>query len=72
MQLSQAFDRIAQFSPEHFSSLSDILSPELLEQCLQESGTVTLRKRRLPLEMMVWSVVGMALFRHVPMSQIVN
>lgn len=72
MFLSQALDRIHSFSPEQFSSLSEVLSPELIEQCLEASGTVTLRKRRLPLEMMVWSVVGMALFRHMPMSQIVN
>jgi IS4 transposase len=72
MFLSQALDRIHSFSPEQFSSLSEVLSPELLTECLQKSGTVTLRKRRLPLEMMVWSVVGMALYRHLPMSQIVN
>jgi len=72
MFLSQALDRIHTFSPEQFSSLSEVLSPELIEQCLQRSGTVTLRKRRLPMEMMIWSVVGMALFRHIPMNQIIN
>ncbi|EFZ5792054.1 IS4-like element IS4 family transposase, partial [Shigella flexneri] len=40
--------------------------------CLAESGTVTLRKRRLPLEMMVWCIVGMALERKEPLHQIVN
>ena len=72
MFLNQALDQIHAFSPERFRSLSEVLSPELLGECLKRSGTVTLRKRRLPLEMMVWSVVGMALFRHLPMSQIVN
>ncbi len=72
MFLSQAVDRIHDFSAEQFSTLSEVLNPELLTECLQKSGTVTLRKRRLPLEMMVWSVVGMALYRHLPMSQIVN
>lgn len=72
MQLSQALDRLSNFSSEHFSSLSEILSPELLAQCLNESGTVTLRKRRLPMETMIWAVVGMALFRDQPMSRIVN
>jgi hypothetical protein len=70
--LSQALDRIYSFSPEQFSSLADVLSPELISQCLEQTGTVTLRRRRLPMEMMVWSVVGMALFRHIPMGQIVN
>lgn len=72
MFLSQALDSISRFSPEQFQSLSDYLSPELIKECLAKSGTVTLRKRRLPLEMMVWSIIGMALFRHIPMSQIVN
>jgi IS4 transposase len=72
MFLSQALDRIHSFSPEQFHSLADILSPELLNECLQNTGTVTLRKRRLSMEMMVWSIVGMALYRHLPMNQIVN
>ena len=72
MFLSQALDRLQGFSPEHFGTLSEVLSPELLTDCLQKSGAVTVRKRRLPLEMMVWSVVGMALYRHLPMSHIVN
>ena len=72
MFLSQALNSIYSFSPEQFTSLSDILSPELISKCLEKSGTVTIRKRRLPLELMVWSVIGMALFRHIPMNQIIN
>lgn len=72
MFLSQALDRLYAFSPEQFSSLADVLSPELISQCLEQTGTVTLRRRRLPMDMMIWSLVGMALFRHIPMSQIVN
>lgn len=72
MFLSQALDRVQSFSPEQFSNLSEVLSPELLGECLEKGGAVTVRKRRLPLEQMVWSVVGMALYRHLPMSQIVN
>ena len=72
MQLSQALDAIHHFSPENFSSLSSLLSPEMIEECLSESGTVTLRKRRLSMDMMVWAVVGMALYRQLPMSHIVS
>lgn len=72
MFLSQALDRLHTFSPERFHSLADVLSPELIADCLKTHGIATLRKRRLPLEMMVWSVVGMALFRHISMAQIVN
>jgi putative transposase len=52
--------------------LGDYLDPELISRCLAEAGTVTLRKRRLPLEMMVWCIVGMALERKEALHQIVN
>jgi len=54
------------------TSLGDFLDPEFISRCLAESGTTTLRKRRLPLEMMVWCVIGMALERKEPLHQIVN
>ena len=72
MPLDYDFHSLSTFSPEHFHSLSEVLSPELIDECLKESGIVTLRKRRLPLEMMVWSIIGMSIFRHLPMSDIVN
>lgn len=72
MHFSQAIDAISRVTPDTFSSLSEVLSPELIDTCLEQSGVATLRKRRLPLEMVVWSIVGMALFRHIPMGQVVN
>ncbi|HAL2459164.1 TPA: hypothetical protein H5081_004766 [Escherichia coli] len=35
-------------------TLCDYLAPELITYSPEESDTVTLRKRRLPLEMMAW------------------
>jgi len=72
MPLDYDFHSLAAFTPEHFNALSEVLSPDLIDKCLKESGIVTLRKRRLPLEMMIWSIVGMSMFRHLPMSDIVN
>lgn len=72
MFLSQALDRLHTFTPESFNSLADVLSPELISTCLENTGTVTLRRRRLPMEAMTWCLVGMALYRHIPMGQIVN
>ncbi|WP_181870787.1 transposase domain-containing protein [Vreelandella rituensis] len=72
MHFSDAIDAIAKAVPDDFSSLSEVLSPELIDTCLEEAGVATRRKRRLPLDMVVWAVVGMALFRHIPMGQIVN
>jgi len=72
MPLDYDFHSMEAFTPEHFNALSEVLSPDLIDKCLKESGIVTLRKRRLPLEMMVWGIVGMSIFRHLPMSDIVN
>lgn len=49
-----------------------MFSPELIDECLEHAGVATLRKRRLPLDMVIWSIIGMALFRHIPMEQVVN
>ena len=72
MFLRQALNQVHNFSPEQLSGLSDLLSPELIEQCLQESGVATIRKRRLPMEMMVWSVLGMSLYRHLSIDKVVS
>lgn len=72
MLLSQALDTIHKFTPHEFSALSDLLSPELIDECLSDTGTATIRKRRLPMEMMVWAVTGMSLFRSLSMNQLVS
>lgn len=72
MFLSQALDQLQAFTPDDFSQLPDLLAPELIEQCLEDTGVTTLRKRRLPMDFMVWAVVGMALFRDMSMHQLVS
>lgn len=74
MHIGQALDLVSRYDSMRnpLTSLADFLDPELISRCLAESGTVTLRKRRLPLEMMVWCVIGMALERKEPLHQIVN
>ncbi len=56
MLIGQALDLVSRYDSlrNPLTSLGDYLDPELISRCLAESGTVTLRKRRLPLEMMVW------------------
>ncbi len=49
MPLDYDFHSLSTFCPENFHSLSEVLSPDLIDTCLKESGIVTLRKRRLPL-----------------------
>jgi Insertion element 4 transposase N-terminal/Transposase DDE domain len=48
------------------------LNPEWIEEALEATGTATLRKRRLPAEQVVWLVLGMALYRHRPIDELVE
>lgn len=72
MELSQALGIINITSPEHARSLSDLIPAELIQKALTLTDTVTLRKRKLPLESMIWLVVGMSIFCNRPMTEIVN
>lgn len=65
MQLTKALSLANSFVPdsESLGKLSDILLPDFIDQCLQEAGVATIRKRRLPLDMVIWAVLGMAFYR---------
>ena len=39
---------------------------------LGEEGVATLRRRRMPMERLAWTIIGMAILRHIPMTQLVN
>jgi hypothetical protein len=56
-----ALDRLARHVPE-----------EWLEEALEASGVATVRKRRMPAERVVWLVVGMALFRNLPIEDVLR
>ncbi|MBS0882299.1 transposase domain-containing protein, partial [Pantoea sp. JGM49] len=74
MQLSQALDIVSRYDSlrNPLNTLADVLDPALISRCLEEAGTVTLRKRRLTTDMMVWCLIGMALERKEPLHAIVN
>ena len=72
MRIEQALDFINSCPHGKFETLSDLLSPELVESCLAEAGVVTLRRRRMPMERALWAIIGMSLFRQVPMAQLAN
>jgi hypothetical protein len=52
--------------------LDALLDPSLVEQALEQAGVATLRKRRLPLEMMLWCVISMAFFRRMSAWDVVS
>ncbi|MCP3170256.1 IS4 family transposase [Myxococcus sp. QH3KD-4-1] len=55
-----------------FDRLCASLDPEWVEAALEATGTATLRKRRLPAEQVIWLVLGMALYRHRPIAELVE
>jgi IS4 transposase len=72
VELSDALSLTALNKPSEFTELNDLLDPKLVNDALESEGICTFRKRKLPMEQMVWAVVGMALFRKFPMRQLVN
>lgn len=72
MPLDYDFHSLSTFSPENFHSLPEVLFPDLIDEYFKKSDAATLRKRRLPLEMMIWSIMEMSIFRYLQISDIVN
>lgn len=73
MQLTSALECLASFPPpEDVSQLVGDVAPDWIEQALVATGTATVRKRRLPVEQVPWLVIGMALFRNRPITEVVN
>jgi len=71
VRLGQALAHTAEvFEPKTFSALRAQLDPEWILQALEDTGTVTVRRRRLPAEEMIWVVIGMALLRDLPITEV--
>lgn len=72
MLLSDALARTSLNRTVEFHSLAEVLDPEIIQACLASNGVATVRKRKLPMEAMVWAVIGMALFRGDSVRQLIN
>ena len=60
-ELATAFNSCNTFHT--FEKYAELLSPELIRKGFEQAGVATIRKRRLPLETVLWSIIGMALYR---------
>ena len=73
MRLASALDCVASFPlPESVDQFSKGMAADWIQEALHSTGTATLRQRRLPAEQVVWLVIGMALFRNRPITEVVN
>jgi hypothetical protein len=57
---------------ESFPLFSKHIDPVWIAQALQATGTVTVRRRKLPAEYVVWIVVGMGLLRDRSIQEVVR
>ncbi|MES3712092.1 IS4 family transposase [Pseudomonas putida] len=74
MRLSQALSLTHEMAsrPNALEGLGALLDPEIVKQAFETAGVSTIRKRRLPLESLVWCIIGMALFRRMSAWDVVN
>lgn len=73
IRLNRALECLTSFPPpEEFPELAKDVGPDWISAALHATGTATLRKRRLPVEQVPWLVIGMALYRDRPITEVVN
>lgn len=58
--------------PPDFSRLGEHLPVEWIEAALVACGKASVRKRRLPAQQVVWLVIALALYRRLPVKEIVD
>lgn len=65
MNLEQALCSTVENNQQYFSyeKLNQFLDEDIVQQAFETAGVATVRKRRLPLEAVMWSVIGMSLYR---------
>jgi hypothetical protein len=68
--LTEALEFTAAFTPEAFPRLIQHFDPVWVEEALQTTGTATIRRRRLPADRTVWLMLGMAILRDLPITEV--
>lgn len=67
-ELTHTLERV----PSDLGRLSELLDPAWIEQTLGATGKASIRRRKLPAEHVVWLVIGLALFRNLPIWHVVR
>lgn len=65
-------ETLAELPAGGIDQLHALLDPAWIEQALQATGKASMRRRKLPAEHAVWLVIGLALFRQMPLWQVVR
>jgi len=71
--LSESFNEILESDiPTSFERFARVLDARWIDTALQETGTASVRRRKLSAQIVVWLVIGMALFRDRSISEVVG
>lgn len=62
----------AERTPQEFASFQRHIPVDLILQALAETGTATIRRRRLPAQQVVWLIIGIAMMRDLSIVQVVD
>lgn len=72
MSFQLDLDYTATLAPQEFERFASLIDSVWIDEALKHTGTVSVRRRRLPAERMIWLVIGLALFRKEPVWHIVQ
>ena len=70
LQLTKLFAFVAAVTPDELEKFRRHIDSDWIEEALQATGTATVRRRRLPAELVLWLVVGMALMRNESIERV--
>lgn len=70
--LSEILDAFAEQGPRGVARFQESLDPGWIEAALDASGAASIRRRKLPAEQAVWTVIGMALFADRSIRDVVD
>jgi len=71
--LQSTLNQTLQHAPaDALAQFAGLIDNEWIEQALTASGKASIRRRKLPAEHAVWLVIGLSLYRHLPMWQVVQ
>jgi len=73
VRLESALEIVAGYSEgDRLEGLKRHIDPTWIEEALAWSGTVTVRRRRLPADQVLWLAIGMGLMRNLPIEAVVD
>lgn len=65
-------ETLAALPADAMAQLGSLIDPLWIEQALAATGKASIRRRKLAADHAVWLVIGLALFRHMPLWQVVQ